>query len=288
MVGINATRIRLITFDAYNTLFKPRGSLSAQYAHEAAKVGLQVHPDSVSKGFGQAYRQQLLRAPLYGSQQGMTSEQWWEELVYNTFTEAGVEKKALDTQFPRLFHALFHRFMSREGYSVFHDVQPALRELKRRGFKMGVISNCDERLGTVLQNLQLDSFFEFVLPSCTAGVEKPDGRIFDTALDLIDDRSILCTEALHVGDDIKRDYYGARDAGWNAVLLNRIKLSYEDSNPPEAGHGVTTREHPKQIMSLKDLYPIACLLQPRSTLAGHRRVHPHTSSAPEQTAASSH
>jgi hypothetical protein len=27
----NASRIRLITFDAYNTLFKPKGSLSAQY-----------------------------------------------------------------------------------------------------------------------------------------------------------------------------------------------------------------------------------------------------------------
>lgn len=25
-------RIRLLTFDAYNTLFKPKGSLSAQYA----------------------------------------------------------------------------------------------------------------------------------------------------------------------------------------------------------------------------------------------------------------
>lgn len=27
----NPNRIKLITFDAYNTLFKPKGSLSAQY-----------------------------------------------------------------------------------------------------------------------------------------------------------------------------------------------------------------------------------------------------------------
>lgn len=27
----NSSKIKLITFDAYNTLFKPKGSLSAQY-----------------------------------------------------------------------------------------------------------------------------------------------------------------------------------------------------------------------------------------------------------------
>ncbi|KAI8068456.1 HAD-like domain-containing protein [Gongronella butleri] len=258
---LNASKIRLITFDAYNTLFKPRGSLSGQYAHEAAKVGLNISPEAVSKHFGIAYREQVLRAPMYGVHQGMASQDWWAELVYNTFAGAGVDKKELDGQFPKLFAALFARFESTEGYSVFPDVIYTLKDLQRRGFRMGVISNCDERLEIIMKNLKLHAYFDFILPSCIAGFEKPDHRIFDRALELVKHMAIDPSEVLHVGDDFERDYVGALQAGWNAVLLKRIKLSYEDSHPPDATPDAITGR-PKSIMSMKDLYPMACIMQP--------------------------
>ncbi|KAI8337613.1 HAD-like domain-containing protein [Chlamydoabsidia padenii] len=255
----NSSRIRLITFDAYNTLFKPKGSLSAQYAHEASKVGFRLAPDSISKHFGTAYKKQLQRSPFYGTGQGMTSEEWWKELVYDTFLEAGIQKQELDSKFPILFQSLYTRFRTKEGYDMFPDVTSTLDELKRRGFKMGVISNSDERLLSVMESLNLEQYFDFILTSCLAGYEKPNVKIFQKAIHLTGE-DIHTDEALHVGDDVEKDYHGAVNAGWHGVLLKRNKLSYEDFSPSLLAP--TSRRSPRNIMSLHDLYPLACHIRP--------------------------
>ncbi|KAI8093444.1 HAD-like domain-containing protein [Halteromyces radiatus] len=256
----NASRIKLITFDAYNTLFRPKGSLSAQYAHEASKVGIQVSPESITQHFGKAYRKQLQKSPFYGIGQGMTTEQWWKELVYATFLEAGVRQKDMDRHFPKLFKSLYTRFRTKEGYSIFPDVIGTLQELQNRGIRMGVISNSDERLLSVMESLQLEKYFDFILPSCLAGHEKPRPEIFQKALHLTD-QDIHVDEALHVGDDLEKDYFGAVSAGWHGVLLKRSKLSYEDCSPSILAP-MTNRRSPRNIMSLNDLYPLACYIRP--------------------------
>ncbi|KAI9316360.1 HAD-like domain-containing protein [Dichotomocladium elegans] len=242
-------RLRLITFDAYNTLFKPRGSLSAQYAQEAACHGINVTKLAVSHSFGAAYKKQLGRAPFYGLKLGMTPRAWWEELVYATLLGAGATKQELDPAFDRLFDALYNRFTTKDGYTTFPDVQKSLVELKRRGYQMGVISNSDERVLSVIKSLELDSHFDFVLPSCLAGHEKPDIEIFEKALRIAGERA---ENAIHVGDDVEKDYHGARNAGWHAILLERSKLSYQDSAPPLVPE-VSQDQIPCSITSLQEL-----------------------------------
>ncbi|ORY99008.1 HAD-like domain-containing protein [Syncephalastrum racemosum] len=251
----NSLKIRLITFDAYNTLFKPKGSLSAQYAQEAAKYGVNVTKAAITQHFGEAYKHQLARAPFYGRNLGMSSRSWWEELVYSTFIRAGVNKSVLDPAFGSLFEALFTRFETKEGYTVFPDVRNTLDELQRRGFRMGVISNSDERLLSVVESLELGHYFDFVLPSNVAGYEKPDAEIFEAARHLVDP-TVLPEHILHVGDDIEKDYYGAKKAGWHAVLLKRSLLSYQDPAPAFAADYEGAGKIPKTIMALHDLYAI--------------------------------
>ncbi|KAJ8661239.1 hypothetical protein O0I10_002988 [Lichtheimia ornata] len=246
-------RIRLLTFDAYNTLFKPKGSLSAQYAQEAARFGIHVTKSAVSQNFGHAYKKQLDRAPFYGLQLGMTPREWWEELVYTTFLGAGANKQDLDPIFGRLFDSLYTRFMTAEGYATFPDVDKTLAELKRRGFQMGVISNSDERVLSVIKSLNLDQHFDFVLPSCLAGYEKPALEIFDKALQIA---NVSPQNALHVGDDAEKDFQGARDAGWHSVLLERSKLSYQDSAPALVQDAPSPVQLPNTIMSLQELCTI--------------------------------
>ncbi|KAI9256626.1 haloacid dehalogenase-like hydrolase domain-containing protein 3-like protein [Phascolomyces articulosus] len=217
-----ATRIRLLTLDAYNTLFKPKGSLSSQYAQEAVKYGVHVTKSAVSQNFGQAYKNQLERAPFYGLQLGMTTKQWWEELVYATFVGAGANKKDLDPVFDDLFHSLYTRFMTADGYTTFPDVRKTLIQLRQRGFQMGVISNSDERVLEVIKSLELNQYFDFVLPSCVAGYEKPEVQIFEKACEIT---GVRPEQVLHVGDDVEKDYYGARNAGMHATLLKRSRKS---------------------------------------------------------------
>ncbi|KAG2217814.1 hypothetical protein INT45_005415, partial [Circinella minor] len=196
-----SARIRLVTLDAYNTLFKPKGSLSAQYAQEAVKHGIHVTKAAVSQNFGESYKSQLERAPFYGLQLGMSTRQWWEELVYATFLGAGASKKDLDPVFNDLFNSLYTRFMTAEGYTTFPDVRRTLIQLRKRGFQMGVISNSDERVLSVMKSLELNDYFDFVLPSCMAGYEKPEVQIFEKACDIT---GVRPDEALHVGDDIEK------------------------------------------------------------------------------------
>ncbi|KAI9280680.1 HAD-like domain-containing protein, partial [Sporodiniella umbellata] len=123
-------------------------------------------------------------------------------LVYSTFLSAGVSSKVLDPNFDQMFHGIYNRFTTAEAYSVFPDVLRTLKELEQKGFKMGVISNSDERVVKIIESLKLNKYFDFVLASSIAGYEKPNKAIFDQALSLAG--SIPAESAFHVGDDVEK------------------------------------------------------------------------------------
>ena len=60
--------------------------------------------------------------------------------------------------------------------------------------------------------------FQFVVFSQDHGVEKPDPRIFMTALE---QAPCVAEELLHVGDSLENDVMGATSAGIRSVCLNR-------------------------------------------------------------------
>lgn len=255
MIG-RATRIKLITFDAYNTLFKPRGNLTELYALEASVHGIQVSKNAINKHFGKLYRDHLEEKPFYGYHQGLSVRTWWEELVYTTYVHAGVSRKDLDPKFDKLFTGLFNRFTHGKYYDLYPDVTPTLEFLKKNGFKTGVISNTDERLIPMMQNLQLDKYFNFILSSVHAGSEKPSRQIFEKARGL-SGQVITPDEVLHIGDDEEKDYEGAINAGENAVFLDREKIPYEDT-PEHISACKAKSANYTSILSLNELYPLMC------------------------------
>lgn len=60
---------------------------------------------------------------------------------------------------------------------------------------------------------------DFVITSYEAGVEKPNSKIFRKAIEAA---NVKCepSEALHIGNEMDKDFEGARNAGWNAILIN--------------------------------------------------------------------
>ena len=57
----------------------------------------------------------------------------------------------------------------------------------------------------------------FLILSYDVGFEKPDSRIFDAAKQMVPGQERF----LHVGDDLQKDYYAAKRAGWEGFLLDR-------------------------------------------------------------------
>ena len=101
----------------------------------------------------------------------------------------------------------------------------ALDELRRRGLRLGVVSNSDGKVAEALAAAGLRQHFEVVVDSTLAGVEKPDPRIFAVALETM---GIDAAETVYVGDVYEVDVVGARRAGLFPVLLDAGGARHRD------------------------------------------------------------
>jgi HAD superfamily hydrolase (TIGR01509 family) len=95
----------------------------------------------------------------------------------------------------------------------------ALARLKAAGLLLGVVSNSEGRVEEALAAAGLRQFFDVVIDSARVGVEKPDARIFQAALEAL---GVPAEEALYVGDLYEVDVVGARSAGIEAVLIGTL------------------------------------------------------------------
>lgn len=65
------------------------------------------------------------------------------------------------------------------------------------------------------------SEWDFGVFSGLEGVEKPDPRIYEIALERAG--NIAPSEALHIGDSMRKDYIPAKSVGMHALLLDRFE-----------------------------------------------------------------
>ena len=103
-------------------------------------------------------------------------------------------------------------------FEAFSDAPGALAAVRARGWRVVVVSNWDQSLGSVLARVGLDALLDGVVTSAEVGAAKPDPRIFMAALELA---GVSAGQALHVGDSLEEDVAGAHAAGIEVVWLNR-------------------------------------------------------------------
>ncbi|CAI7766576.1 unnamed protein product [Closterium sp. NIES-53] len=98
----------------------------------------------------------------------------------------------------------------------------AFAAIRQAGIKVAVVSNFDSRLRSVLQSLGCLDCFDAVAVSAEVRAEKPCGKIFHAACDMLDVRP---DEVVHVGDSWKNDIGGAKAAGCGGALLWKRDVS---------------------------------------------------------------
>lgn len=101
------------------------------------------------------------------------------------------------------------------------SVLPAIQALRGRGLRIVVVSNANGTLRMHLDRLGLTAHFDLVLDSADEGVEKPDPRFFEIALER---SGAAKATTIHVGDLYYVDVVGARAAGLRGVLLDEANL----------------------------------------------------------------
>jgi len=208
-------KIEALTFDWYGSL-----------AHHRHKVG----------------RGRLLSE--YLASHGLQSAPWDRRVLYKVFDFYGdvykpessdEEKRIFWIQFTRLLfeqsrvigatanqsevHAAAIRDIFGSGcFELYVDVQPVLHALKRRGLRLGVVSNWHRGLDSFCYEMNLSNLLDTVISSSDTGIEKPDPSIFDEAVRQL---RVKPDRVVHVGDLPEEDFAGAVAAGLRAILIDR-------------------------------------------------------------------
>lgn len=106
-----------------------------------------------------------------------------------------------------------------------------LNSLRDRGCMLGLVSNLADGNGgrALLSRLGLDSYFHTVVFSGDVGWRKPDRRIFERAIAAM---HVSPSSALHVGDDLRADIWGAGRCGLSSVWVNSLGEQFQGEYPP--------------------------------------------------------
>ncbi|KAF9227240.1 HAD-superfamily hydrolase [Gyrodon lividus] len=212
--------IKLVTFDALHTLITPRRPIYTQYSEVFAPFLGVLNPAALQRSFKTTLKQVQRDKPAYQGQSG--AQGWWSEVIKGTAIEAGADAKAVEASLNQIVPKLLNRFSSREGYKVFDDTLPVLRQLREMGVRTALVSNADARMRLVLTDLKISPFLQPLLLSEEVGVEKPDVEIFQRAFwHAACDSTTAFNQGVHVGDELRCDYDGAQAAGMQALLIRR-------------------------------------------------------------------
>ncbi|MDX6543125.1 MAG: putative hydrolase of the superfamily [Gaiellaceae bacterium] len=93
-----------------------------------------------------------------------------------------------------------------------------LRELRERGFRLGMISVCSDEVAELWEETPFAGLFDSTVFSCSVGLRKPDPAIYRLALDELD---VEPADAMFVGDGANDELAGAERVGMRAVLILR-------------------------------------------------------------------
>ncbi len=112
---------------------------------------------------------------------------------------------------------------------VFKDAPEAMKELKKRGYTVGILTNGPAYLQkSKIENGGLMPLIDFLMVSGDVGIHKPDKRLFEIAAERL---NINCSECVYVGDHPVNDIAGATGAGMKAIRMNFGWFKDKDLRP---------------------------------------------------------
>ena len=211
-------RFDVVLFDAGETLLRPEPSFPQLIVQLLRRRGIEVSHDEpawIGTALGSVFRamDDLVVNREHFSTSAERSRAFWTEIYARLLGELGVSD-------PDAEHAtyLYDEFSKPEHYALFPDALPALRELAASGYTLGIVSNFESWLTTLLERLGILPLMSVVVISGEEGIEKPDPKIFRLALDRLDASP---GRAVYVGDNPRIDVEAALALGMGAVLVDR-------------------------------------------------------------------
>jgi putative hydrolase of the HAD superfamily len=207
-------RFRAVFFDVGETLVHPHPSYPELFAQVVAAAGHPRSPEAVSdasrvvlRRFSEAARDRDL-----WTTSPERSRAFWTS-VYDHMLET-LDLPAGDG----LADALYGAFTDRANYALFDDVRPAIDALAPIVDVLGIVSNFEAWLEELLLDLDVRDRFPVRVISGVEGIEKPDPRIYELALERA---GVEPADAAYVGDNPEFDVDPPAALGMFPVLVDR-------------------------------------------------------------------
>jgi putative hydrolase of the HAD superfamily len=183
-------------------------------ARRLAERDVRVAPSALSAATPAAWRR-------YDDLVDLANGHPWHELVGTLLRGAGVEAARVAPIVDWLWTEQPRANLWR---APIPEMVALARELGQRGVRVAVLSNSEGKLAELLAEIGLVDAFEAVIDSGRVGIEKPDRRIFDHALEALG----ATGPGIHIGDSWPADVVGALGAGWRAIWFGRRAQPVDD------------------------------------------------------------
>jgi putative hydrolase of the HAD superfamily len=207
----------LVTFDCAQTLVRVDWQPAVIAVQSASLAGMAFDRQVAAEVYDRKLRSRWPEFMQLNLQrdEGVLAE-FWHRLTVDWMTEAGLPHDRADVVVRHANELLFGPEST--VFTLYDDTLACLDALKAAGVRMAVVSNWDNSLHRTLRMFGLTDYFEHVVASLEEGVEKPEPRIFQIALERA---GVAPGDALHVGDNPVDDWQGARNVGMRALLIDR-------------------------------------------------------------------
>lgn len=207
--------IRLVSFDAFETLIFPRFPPAVVYSHAAREINVFVDPKRLAPLYTESYLHYRKKYPNFGHYAGIAANDWWAKVIRRSLKPFLAHGQSIPNAFCT---ALYDRYKCADLWRVESGAVSCLEAIHalEPNRYVSVLSNFDERLPDILAELRLDTFFDDILYSCGFPFHKPDPRFFRLLIDL--HPTVSADECLHIGNSTQRDYAPAMKMGMKAFL----------------------------------------------------------------------
>ena len=215
-------RIKAITFDLWETLLFERDGQSARRSSARCKdmaealktVGIKIPAEKVDLALKETVSSLL---KVWDTGKDVTHLDQIQLVVkHASGGSVALKEKWVDV----LSSAYVSAFFEVSSY-LNPDANEVLKWLRSRNKLVGLICNTGVTpafaLRRFLDDQGLGEYFDTMIFSDEVGVRKPDPRIFHLAAERLKAKP---SEVVHVGDNLKCDVWGAKNAGFEAVCFS--------------------------------------------------------------------
>lgn len=205
---VNGTLVEIITEDDMEQIFRAAG-------HFLTYQGINLRRHHVRDLYFQYMKQQRKASPE--SHPEFDAVGIWRRIIEEHMTDFSRNLPGEKLAQMPLFLAEMSRGISRHRLRLYPHVRAVLRVL-RDHYPLALVTDAQSAYARgELQQVGLLKYFDPVIVSGDHGYRKPDGRLFQKALDAI---GVAAEQTLYVGNNMYRDIYGARQAGLKTVLFD--------------------------------------------------------------------